>query len=98
MPRLSPQRLVLVEEPVEASDPLIGLGRKVRARDPGYDSLRRHLINAGLLSQLPPEQGRPSLRYGVLNEADRARAFVELAEQIRRQQLGTAWSPGQASL
>src|SRR3981081_3240342 len=40
VPRLSPQRLVLVEEPVEATDPLIGLGRKERARDPGYDSLR----------------------------------------------------------
>ena len=98
MTRLSPQRLVLVEEPVKTPDPLIGLGRKEFARDAGYDGLRRHFINAGLLPQVAPEQGRPVLRDRVMNEGDRAWVCVEVAEQIRREQLAKACSPGQSYL
>src|SRR5580704_8080269 len=69
--RLPPQRLILIEEPVKAPDPLIGPGRKEFAGEPGNDGLRRHFADVGLLPQVPPEQRRPDFRDRVMNEVDR---------------------------
>ena len=61
MPWLLPQRRMLVEEPVEADDPLIRPGREKLGGEAGHDGFRRHLVQARFLAQVPPEDGCPDL-------------------------------------
>ena len=66
--RCSPQGQVLMQEGVEAPDPLIWLRRQelgVKARDEGC---RRDLGDADLLAQVPPEGRRPVGSNGLVRE------------------------------
>ncbi len=71
---------MLVKEPVEADDPLVRPGREKLGGEAGHDDIRRQLVQASFLAQVPPEDGCPDLRDRIRNEGDRAFLAAQLAQ------------------